>query len=345
LHGKDVEDFLKYKEALIEYLERFIQDLVNSTFDIQKALERIEAADVERLLNAVAERDLVDILTPTASDRRLILNSWRSRWQGLRSWFIGDFSNPSQAEVLRALARSSIPALLATVANINETRLARSDRRADLRTLALWFAQTDNDGDAHRLWRTAFGLTPARHLRIDSESIEAREIAPVSPHTSWLAAPPLKISPRLRQTGRHPGHRVVSAVIDRSLEKRRLAELAEHEAEQLAAARQRIAIDRQVRISDMGTLEPLEFSLFLDLLGEALSRKIDSGDVVQTSSSDGSLEIMLSPVPDAATATLVTTHGRFSGPDHFVTFRDIVNHSNASKTGAVTAASAVPARE
>jgi uncharacterized protein (TIGR02677 family) len=203
LQGVDVPKFLAYKETLIGYLERFIGELVVATAEISATIRRIEGLGIERLLQAAARRDLADALDPTPEDHAAAHAAWRARWAGLRSWFIGRAGAPSQAEILRARARASIPALLAAVASINDRRFTRSDRSADLRTLARWFAEADSDEAAHRLWRVAFALAPARHLLVDAETLEQREARPVPARTSWLDAPALRISPRLRSAGRY----------------------------------------------------------------------------------------------------------------------------------------------
>jgi uncharacterized protein (TIGR02677 family) len=96
-------------------------------------------------------------------------------------------------------------------------------------------------GRAHRLWRAAFGLATARHLLSDAETIEEREARPVPARTSWLDAPPLRISPRLRSSGRYVRRGRPNDVIDRSSEKALLAEAAAAEAAQIVAARRRLA--------------------------------------------------------------------------------------------------------
>jgi uncharacterized protein (TIGR02677 family) len=73
--------------------------------------------------------------------------------------------------VLRASARSAIPALLQAIAALHDRRVSRTDRHTDLRTLAVWFAEAPSDQEAHRLWRIAFGLSSARHLRVTEETL------------------------------------------------------------------------------------------------------------------------------------------------------------------------------
>jgi uncharacterized protein (TIGR02677 family) len=118
-------------------------------------------------------------------------------------------------------------------------------------------------------------------------------------------------------------------VIDRSAEKAHLAEFVRRETEQLIRARERLARARTLRLAELGPLDPAEFDLFLDLLGEALARKTGEDARVEAFSSDGSLCICLEPVPGAPWTTLETVHGRFSGPDHTVTITP-VRHASVS---------------
>jgi uncharacterized protein (TIGR02677 family) len=321
LHGITVEGFLTYKQALIDYLERFIGELVIATHEIAERLVQIEKQGIDRLLDAAARRDTVDILehereARLTESRRL----WQARWSGFRNWFISDTGRQSQAEVLRSRARAAIPALLGAVARINERRTTRSDRAADLHTLARWFAEAPSDGDAHRLWRAAFGLAPARHLRIDEETLLQREQHPVSAQTSWLKADQLRISPRVRQTGRHAAKGPAKSVVDRSKEKELLARLAKDEALQIAAAQRRLATGQRLRLSQFEPLETnAEFDLFLDLLGEALALKMNRAETVVAQSTDGSLRIRLEPVEPAVEVTIATEDGFLRGHDHYVT--------------------------
>jgi uncharacterized protein (TIGR02677 family) len=323
LHGIELDAFLVYKDTLIEYLERFIGELTVAAVDIANRLMAVEAHGIGYVLEAAAKRELVDAFNPTQAEMDSAAMTWRNRWDGLRSWFIRQEGAPSQAEVLRACARSAIPPLLNAVANIHDRRTTRSDRAADLRTLALWFAQTDSDQEAHRLWRAAFALSPSRHLRIDEVTLEHRAEVPIAAATSWLDAPPIAISPRLRKSGRHAARGPARAVIDLSKEKALLAKAIAAEAEQLRAARQRLATGQRTRLSEIGHLTSTEFSLFLDLLGETLSKKVAPQDAVEASSSDGAVSVRLCPTGDGRSATIETESGRFSGLDHFITITDV----------------------
>ncbi len=324
-----IDEFLIYKERLISYIDRFVSELVLATAEIAAAIDRIEGMNVGRILKIAGERDVVDALDQSDATRESAVSVWESRWRGLHAWFkrtvgpapTGD-SEPSQSEMLRSRARSSIRALLIAAAALNDRRTARSDRVADLRTLALWFMESESDGEAHRLWRAAFGLTPARHLKIDDATLDELNSYPVSSQTSWFDAPPIQVSPRLRATGKYHRPGAPKAVVDLSRDKEQLEREAEAEAEQIAAAQRRFATGQPIRLSEIGRLERTEFGLLLDLLGEALASRVHEDEPVETISTDGTMLVSLLPTLDSRTAVVETSWGLFSGPDHIIVVRD-----------------------
>jgi uncharacterized protein (TIGR02677 family) len=339
----DEEAFLAYKDRLISYLERFVSELVVKAFEIEQMLRRLEAARtgrVEALLRLAAEREASDVaprgeVSAGGAERAGIadpqrtaavarkLAEWRVRWSGLASWFVtADRRHPSQAELLRSRTRQAIPDLLATVSLLQERRTGRSDRSADFRALARWFAETSDDADAHRLWRAAFGLTPSRHLTTDATAEQPD--APAS--TSWLDAPQTEIAPRLRQTGRYTHRGYQKRVADRSAEREHLARHAAAEREQTDAARRRLATAEPFLLSELGPLDGAEFRLFLRLLGDALAAGPPGPDgTIRTRTADGTMEIVLRPVPSARIAEIRTPDGVMRGPDHEITITDCVD--------------------
>jgi uncharacterized protein (TIGR02677 family) len=332
LHDADAEAFRAYKDRLIDYLQRFITDLVATGAEIAGLVARVEEAGVEALLDTAARREASDAAPGAGPDgtddprevefvRRAAL--WRERWEGFRAWFVSSPQHPSQAKLLRSQARAAIPQLLHVVAALNERRTGRSDRSADFRTLALWFAQAPDEAAMHRLWRSAFGLSPARHLTIDADTLAARADEPVPASTPWAQAPPLEISPRLRRTGSYERRGKPSRVTDRSDQRRHLAELAAKEAAQLAEARAALATDRPIRLSDIATLDEEPFRLFLGLLGDALTALTPGRREVATTTSDGSMAVRLTVLDSGGEVAIHTPHGIFRGPDHLVHIVDL----------------------
>jgi uncharacterized protein (TIGR02677 family) len=332
LYELDSDAFRAYKDRLIEYLERFIKDLTGIGGEIAELLGRLDPTAVERLLTLVARRDAEDA-APAAGgvgteDFRATalateLASWHERWLGLQQWFRSTSEYPSQAKLLRARARKAIPDLLAVVAMLNERRAGRSDRTADFRELAVWFAEAPDEAAMHRLWQATFGLHSSRHLTLDADTAQARRDHPVSPTTPWREAPPLLISPRLRRTGSYERRGKPNRVIDRRHERRLLAQRAAAQADQTAAARARLVTEHPIRLGDLGELDPDAFSLFLALLGEALSAGRPGEREIRATTGDGAMEVRLAPIPGGSPVEIRTAGGVFRGPDHVLHIVDL----------------------
>ncbi|MDF9816160.1 TIGR02677 family protein [Streptomyces sp. SPB162] len=331
LHDVEEDVFLAYKDRLIQYLERFIQDLITLGGRIARLiLELEESGSIEPLLRAAAAREAVDASPEEAEHaEREAYDRWAGRWSGLAAWFISRQGRESQTRLLRGRALGAIPQLLAVVRSLNERRAGRSDRSADFRTLARWFAEAPDDDARHRLWRTAFGLYPARHLTVDADTLAARVARPVPAATPWADAEPLRISPQLRRTGSYERRGKPRRVEDRAAPRRRLAEVAAKQAAEIAAARTRLVTDGVTRLSELGELDPVSFGLFLQLLGDALATWRPGMRHTRATSNDGSMEIRLSALVDGTTAEIRTPGGTFRGPDHLIDIIDLADGDDA----------------
>ncbi|MET7431280.1 TIGR02677 family protein [Streptomyces flaveolus] len=325
LHGVEVAVFLAYKDRLIQYLERFIQDLITLGGRIARLIGELEEQGrVGVLLRLAAAREAGDAAPDEAETAEAQAYArWVTKWEGLSAWFVSADGSESQARLLRGRALGAIPQLLAVVRQLNERRAGRSDRSADFRTLARWFAEAPDDEARHRLWRAAFGLYPARHLTVDADTLAERAASPVAASTPWAEAEPLRISPQLRRTGSYERRGKPRRVQDRSEQRRQLAEIAARQAEEIAAARARLATDGTTRLSALGELDPVAFGLFLRLLGDALATWRPGVTTTEATSNDGTMEIRLTALNDGTTAEIRTPGGVFRGPDHTVEITDL----------------------
>jgi uncharacterized protein (TIGR02677 family) len=318
LQRAEIAAVMSFKTRLIDYLQRFIGDLVTRSSQIAELL--IELKPLERpLLQIAAERDARNAapgdfdMDAEAVDARLI--AWNERWAGLARWFVSDGRGRAQAELLRASALSAIPRLLQAVSLLHERRAGRSDRAADFRRLSLWFAAVDSDADAHRLWRAAFALSPARHLAL------AVTDAKVSANTPWRDSPGIAVLPKLREQGVLPTRGAPPRILDRSAERGLLAARVAAEAAQTEAARQRLATNSDTRLSELGRLDAASFRLFLTLLGEALAGQTHPDEPVERLTGDGTLVVRLIPLAAHTQAEIATDLGVFRGRDHRILIR------------------------
>jgi uncharacterized protein (TIGR02677 family) len=328
---QDIDEvaFLAYKDRLLAYLERFVSELVVKSAAIATLLQSISTGRAEELLTMAARREAADVAPgagpadKTATDsEQAKLQDWRNRWSGIWSWFCGDRVHPSQATLLRQRARKAIPDLLATISVLQERRAGRSDRSADFRALAQWFAQAPSEDDAHRLWRAAFGLSSARHFT--GEPPEGATTSIRTTPESWLDAEPLVIAARLRSTGKFERRGGPLKIRDRAAERDELARQVAAERDQTETARRRLATGRPAKLSDLGELDQAEFALFLRVLGEALSSGPPGPDgTTAVRTADGTMEILLRPLANGSLASITTPDGTLTGPDHEFTITDL----------------------
>jgi uncharacterized protein (TIGR02677 family) len=226
LEGTSEDAFIAYKDQLIGYLERFIQDLVTIGASIAGLIRDADAGRIASLLDRIAAEEAADE-APDPDDpaalraREGARERWHNRWTGLESWFLSSGGRDSQAKLLRTRALAAIPALLDVVREVNVRRAGRSDRSADFLTLARWFAAAPTDGDRHRLWHAAFGLDPARHLAVDAATLQRWADDPRTVGTPWADAEPIVVSPQLRRTGSYERRGRPNQVLDRSEHKAR----------------------------------------------------------------------------------------------------------------------------
>lgn len=316
LQQTDTGTVVAYKKRLIDYLDRFIGDLVSRSGGIA---QRIHALDplIQPLLLQTSQREARDAAPGEHNEQADALaraqQAWRERWKGLRGWFVCTGHEPPQAEVLRSKARSAIPHLLAVIAALNERRSGRSDRSADFRTLACWFADCQDDAQAHQLARAAFALNPARHF------LAGEDLPDLPAGTRWADAPPIRIHPRLREYGEVAPRGPLPRVRDRHGEREQLAAQLAREDRELEEARAKLANGKAKRLSDLGPLDAYGFQLFLSLLGEALPAQASPDETVERQTGDGLLRIRLEPLGADSNAEILTDTGVFAGRDHLLT--------------------------
>lgn len=319
LQRADVAVVMGFKTRLIDYLQRFIGDLVTRSGQIGEGLNELVPHEAA-LLGLAAEREARDIAPgDTQAESEAVssrLEAWRERWAGLRRWFLSDAHNLSQSELLRRSALSAIPRLLQAVSALNERRAGRSDRAADFRRLALWFLDAGNDRNAHRLWRAAFALSPARHLSLAVKSDTT------AANTSWRDAPAVEVFPLLREQGVLPTRGALPKIRDRTAERALLAARVKEETAQTEAARRRLATGREMRLSEIGALDRHAFRLFLALLGDALASQTHPDKPVERTTADGTLLVRMQSLGPDTRAVIETELGRFAGRDYRVTIRE-----------------------
>ncbi len=190
----DRGEFQAFKSALLDYLQRFIDEIQGHMPQISDALSTLVPRLPVLCARANAGARLLDL---EGREARRATGLDPADWQGLRAWFVGDGPRGSDADVVRGLATQAMRALLTNLRRIARSSQRDQGRYADLTRLAGWF-DSAADGDAHALWAAVFGLYPSRHLGFLADEPERR----VPPTTSWWTAPQAQVPVMLRASGK-----------------------------------------------------------------------------------------------------------------------------------------------
>ena len=293
------ERFAFYKQALLAYISRFIDQLRRLEGEIRAGIRAVVDADIKRLLAlAVTAADLPP--SPDGVDPALAwLADQRARWEGISAWFLGEGQEEATIKRLADRAVEAIVKLTRALQRLNERRSQPIDCRADFCTLARWFAGCPSEEEAHRLFQRAFGLYSARHFHIEENDAEQ---APSS--ASFWEAPPVTVPVRMRTHGHTTNAGRPSPAVDHSQAKLWLRQRLEAERRRDEAAQRRF-VGQRLRLRDLGALSEVEFRFLLDLLHEVLSAPAERDGSRRVRTADGRFQVTLTPPADTDTDTLV----------------------------------------
>lgn len=237
---------------------------------------------------------------------------WGQTWTALGSWFAGA---DGQARRLRRQLRDLVAPWARNMHILIDTGGAVT-RQAEMLRLAEAIERAPDDETAWRIWDTAVGIFPARHLLLPADAAEDHSLP-------WDSAPPAPVVARFREQGTRAavGRRAKTPdyTTGRSAARRSRAAAAAARAEAEAGLRQRSG----TRLAEWGPLTRAELDLLLDLVG--VSRRAPGGAMPAAGATwsagatrsavtgDGRWRITLTdPAHAGDTATLDTPDGGFT---------------------------------
>lgn len=252
----DPDEFKAYKNLLIDYLHRFVEEIGLHMPQIGDEITLVEPHVAVLVERANAGQRLIGLDGRRARrDRGLDTDDWPS----LRAWFLGEPGREADAVQVRRLATEAMSALLSNLRRIVAGGTGERSRHQELITLARWFARCDDD-TAHALWVAAFGLYPARHLSFRAD----RDGTPTPPTTSWWRAPAAEVPVTLRKHGDRTVRGRAGKPPDYSAVKRRRLD------EREAAERRRRAALAELERWEGGEISDDARAALLSLYGNAL---------------------------------------------------------------------------
>jgi uncharacterized protein (TIGR02677 family) len=189
----DRDEFQAFKGALLDYLQRFVEEISRHMPQIADRLRSVEPRVTALCARANAGQRLVG-LDGTQARRAVGLEP--ADWASMHAWFVGSGGRAADADNVRGLATQAMRALLVNLRRIAASSDREQSRYTDLLDLARWFDRSDDDA-AHALWAAAFGLFPARHLGFPADD----DSDPVPATESWWQTTVAEVPISLRKYG------------------------------------------------------------------------------------------------------------------------------------------------
>ncbi len=297
------EDFQAFKAALIDYLQRFVDQIARSMPQVADVLRELDPAPLLARANAGSR-----LLGIDGTQARRSTGLVESDWGDLRSWFLGGPGRRSDAEEVRALATRAMRALFVNLRRLATSTDREVSRYADLVRLARWFDDSDVE-TAAALWASAFGLYPCRHVGFVADA--DGEPAPAT--SSWWRGPVADVPVMLRVSGERKSAGATARREDfGAVKAQRLRERAAAEAERTDALEELRRLPGPLSgrtISDAARVELLE--LHARALSDAGGPLVGRAEAVARLPGGGRVCLVVTPAPGEVT-TLISPSGELA---------------------------------
>jgi uncharacterized protein (TIGR02677 family) len=280
------QEYAQFKELLLVYIDLITAD-VNRHAPAVAHRAGLVLAQADRVLEALAT--LPGLTSPDGTQVERAQGRTRTDWAELTAWYDAS-QGASGPEQLRGAASQALGQLITNAKRLLDASGTGFSRRADFLRLTRWFAAAD-DEQAHRLYNSAFGAYPARHLLFGPDEPDPR----VGPTVSWWHAEPVTVPVSLRERGDRTMRGRSSRVPDPTADRLRLTAEAQREAEQRQAAAAELALAGALHGA---TISPAARDLLLTLVGALLAQQGE-----QVADHDAGLRLRAVPGPDTVVSS------------------------------------------
>ena len=162
----NTNEFLIFKEKLIEYLRDFIKTLQINIYEIEDILKG-RSADAEfKIYDKITKYSLSIPRVETVTYEEII-GSIIPKWKNIKRWFVGEADKSSEAEKLFDITNEIIRKLTRYAAQLSESMTNSINRKEDYKNLCKMFLACTDADNAHRLSSYVFGVEHMRHIQGD----------------------------------------------------------------------------------------------------------------------------------------------------------------------------------
>ncbi|HIZ45345.1 MAG TPA: TIGR02677 family protein [Firmicutes bacterium] len=257
------QQFLVFKDKLIEYLRNFIKGLQKNVGVIEETLRLLDPALLERVLDRVNDYEMSIPRMDVEISREMIEEKTRGRFESIRNWFAAEGGQENEAGRLFDATNEIIRRITRYAAQLSEKNALGANRREEYKKVAEIFLKCQDMDEAHRMAAMVFGLEKPLHLRLASDR------ATDSMNQSVYAEPAaeLILKPRVRTYRERSGR---TSIQDASREKQQMRKQA---LEQMRADWKKLSELEQggrIDFERLPVIEPRVREILLKWLSDAL---------------------------------------------------------------------------
>ena len=303
------QEFLVFKDRLIDYLRSFVRSLQMNVGKIEQHLKKADPRMTAELLDKVIQFELSVPRLDTEVTEQQIRERMEGRFQSILSWFVGTSGEESEAAKVFDTTNEIIRKITRYAARISEAGNGGANRREEYQKLASMFGKCQDIREAHCLSAMVFGIEKPLHLKGDFH----RQTDSINSGVYEEAPLCMTIAPRVR-TYKEKAKRAVIA--DRSKEKQEAKTAVLERERRNREVLQAYIKDGRLDFAKLPVLEPYVRNVFLLWLSKALENKS------RTAKTEDGRHYTVEEQETGKRCVLQCTDGSFSMPAFSIIFEE-----------------------
>jgi uncharacterized protein (TIGR02677 family) len=260
------EQFIVYKDNLINYLREFVKELQKNAYIIEDTLRRLD----KNMMNEVFKRLLqyeksIPRIEFEVSESEL-KDTIDGKWKNFNQWFLGDGYGESEAARVLDITNEIIRKITRYAASIAESRSIGANRKEEYKKLARMFLSTEDMDDAHKLSAMVFGIAHSKHLKLNAQ----RQTESINSGIFEEVAHEIKVKPRVR-TFRERNSK--SSIQDKKMQKEKMRKKFIEKMQEEKNVLESFIKDNQINIKDLPVIESYVRVTLLKWISKAIGQR------------------------------------------------------------------------
>lgn len=264
------EQFIIYKDKLIDYLRDFIKDLQRFSIAIESFLQKVDQNDINSVVEKLCLYEMSIPRMDRVPDEEEIKRDIIDKWNNISFWFTGHNFEDSEASRLLNISNEIIRKITMYAARIAENRMKSVNRKNDYLILSKMFANANTLKEANLLSAAVFGSFYTRHITGDFE----RKTESIT-QSIWEEQPfKIIIKPKTRN---YSSAVKTNAIVDKSNDK---IEILKEYLDDKRYENEIIAnciSGNRICIKDLPVVKPFVRNTLLKWIGKAMGRSSKMG--------------------------------------------------------------------